>query len=327
LAAVWVGLAFPAVAAGQDCDAVPWGDYSVTEAANLLGRAAAATSTTDKKYFLDKAEEHLEQVINHHALVTSPRPVCWLCNPSRAYDVASRLVVLADDVYVPEGLPHGQHGKLRDVISDYRSAPMCSAIGRAGPPTPGSAQQRQCNIVGVWRHTTPGIGSADWTITSRGDGTYNAQESGLDNASGTATLTGRTLVVTWKSRSGYAGSYQWNLGGNCQSGQGNLTFTQRGQGTHGSTITRSGGGGGANCRVCQNGAMVSGLGGDNATWSGEFPSGNICADQPYQVSGRAFTRFSVNGTVHVPTVARRNGQTVPVGDFGLEIGRVQIACR
>ncbi len=108
-------------------------------------------------------------------------------------------------------------------------------VTTVAPPTTLS-----CAAAATWVHQTTGIGSTTWTITS--DGT--AEESGLGNAKGKATLSGQTLTITFvASDKVTAGSYTWKLTTDCRSGTGELKFTgppSRFDETHTSTVTRSG---------------------------------------------------------------------------------------
>jgi hypothetical protein len=83
-----------------------------------------------------------------------------------------------------------------------------------------AAAAATCHLAGTWSQTTTDVGSTTWVITADG----KAQEYGIGNASGTATLAGNVLTITWTTSNGYAGVYKWTLGANC-SGTGTLTFT------------------------------------------------------------------------------------------------------
>ncbi len=77
-----------------------------------------------------------------------------------------------------------------------------------------------CQAEGSWAQDTPGIGPTTWQINS--DGTAN--ETGIGYAQGTATLTGKTLRIDWKTNTGYSGYYEWNLNEDCRTGEGTLVF-------------------------------------------------------------------------------------------------------
>lgn len=149
VAVMGLALAVPRVVAGQpDCEAVSWG-FSVTDAQAALntvdailagvppGAALPEPALSDAKYWLSKAEDHLTQVINHYALVFLPqgspanlgRPanVCWRCNPSNAYDAASRLANRANSVYGPAYNLFTAHLGIRDSIKGWQGAPYCTA--------------------------------------------------------------------------------------------------------------------------------------------------------------------------------------------------------
>ena len=97
---------------------------------------------------------------------------------------------------------------------------MAAALGAAGSSAASPAAAAKCRLAGSWSQTTTDVGSTTWVITADG----KAQEQGIGNASGTATLVGNVLTITWKTSNGYAGVYRWTLGANC-SGTGTLTFT------------------------------------------------------------------------------------------------------
>jgi hypothetical protein len=88
-----------------------------------------------------------------------------------------------------------------------------------------SAAPAACQLGGSWSQTTTDVGSTTWSI--RADG--KAQEQGIGNASGTASLSGNILTITWTTSDGYAGVYRWTLDAQCN-GSGMLTFTKVGPG-------------------------------------------------------------------------------------------------
>ncbi|MBA2462370.1 MAG: hypothetical protein H0V45_11490 [Actinobacteria bacterium] len=79
-----------------------------------------------------------------------------------------------------------------------------------------------------------------------GGGGGEAQESGLGNATGAATLSGRTLRITFTAADKVTtGVYSWTLGADCRSGSGTLRFTGpalRVGETHTSSVTKTAGG-------------------------------------------------------------------------------------
>ena len=99
-----------------------------------------------------------------------------------------------------------------------------------------------CTAVGTRRHQTDDIGSTTWEIQRGGA----AQETGIGNATGTATLTGHVLRITFvASDQVTTGSYSWTLNANCQKGSGTLEFTgppSRVGERHPSTVVRAGAG-------------------------------------------------------------------------------------
>jgi hypothetical protein len=84
-----------------------------------------------------------------------------------------------------------------------------------------SAAPAVCQLAGSWSQTTTDVGSTTWAITADG----KAQEHGIGNASGTASLSGNVLTITWTTSDGYAGVYRWTLDEQC-GGSGTLTFTK-----------------------------------------------------------------------------------------------------
>ena len=91
-----------------------------------------------------------------------------------------------------------------------------------------------CRVSGRWTHTTDGVGTTGWDIAANGQAT----EFG-GSATGTATVTGSALRITWAAPSGYQGYYEWNLNSTCTSGLGTLVFTRGANGTHRSSVTRN----------------------------------------------------------------------------------------
>jgi len=80
------------------------------------------------------------------------------------------------------------------------------------------------NLAGSWHNTIHGMGQTVWTLRSIGNGRYAATEAGLGNATGTAFLSGNTLVIDFKTGI-YVGRYQWPLDRQCTAGRGTLTFS------------------------------------------------------------------------------------------------------
>jgi hypothetical protein len=99
-----------------------------------------------------------------------------------------------------------------------------------------------CTAVGTWAHQTEGIGGTTWAIEAGGA----AKETGIGNATGTATFTGHVLRITFvASDKVTTGVYAWTLAPNCRTGSGTLTFTgppTRVGETHVSKVERAGAG-------------------------------------------------------------------------------------
>jgi hypothetical protein len=99
--------------------------------------------------------------------------------------------------------------------------PKCLRTTQARKPLCGKAAVKSCRLGGTWFQTTETVGSTTWTTTADG----KAQEAGLGNATGRATLTASVLTITWTTVDGWAGVYRWTLDKTC-SGKGTLSFTK-----------------------------------------------------------------------------------------------------
>src|SRR5579871_2612407 len=75
---------------------------------------------------------------------------------------------------------------------------------------------------GTWRNTLEGSGVSYWELTPAAGGTYDAQEVGLGNRRGTASLKDGVLVIEFKVDD-HTGVYEWRLKGPV--GQGTYTQT------------------------------------------------------------------------------------------------------
>jgi hypothetical protein len=79
-----------------------------------------------------------------------------------------------------------------------------------------------CTAIGRWDHQTEDIGGTSWRIEQGGAAT----ETGIGNATGTATFSGHVLRITFvASDQVTTGVYEWTLSPNCQTGSGSLTLT------------------------------------------------------------------------------------------------------
>lgn len=97
-----------------------------------------------------------------------------------------------------------------------------AAVAGFGEPVAHSSAATTCQLAGTWSQTTQVVGASTWTITADG----RAQETGLGYASGTASLSGGVLKITWQTTNGYAGVYKWTLNAQC-AGTGTLTWTRK----------------------------------------------------------------------------------------------------
>jgi len=99
-----------------------------------------------------------------------------------------------------------------------------------------------CTAVGTWDQKTDNIGRTTWAIKAGGA----AQESGIGNATGTATFSSHVLRITFVADDQVTtGVYAWTLSPNCSTGSGTLTFTgpaSRVGESHPSIVKRTGGG-------------------------------------------------------------------------------------
>ena len=102
---------------------------------------------------------------------------------------------------------------------------VLAACVSAGMSASASVAGTTCTLAGNWAQTTQDVGSTTWAIQANGD----AQESGIGNASGHATLSNDVLTIDWTTSDGYAGVYRWTLAADC-TGTGTLTFTKVGPG-------------------------------------------------------------------------------------------------
>ena len=113
------------------------------------------------------------------------------------------------------------------VVAGLVLAAYVGALMFAAP----SGAQTACSLAGSWNQSTPEVGSTTWVIQADG----KAQEQGIGNAKGPATLSGGVLTIEWRTDEGtpnnpdddYAGTYRWTLDANCK-GEGTLTFTKTG---------------------------------------------------------------------------------------------------
>lgn len=79
----------------------------------------------------------------------------------------------------------------------------------------------ECDVSGSWTHVTGELEPAIWTFTRNDDGTYQAVETGLGNASGISTMEGKKLHIDWVTADNQiTGTYDWKLEENCKEGLG-----------------------------------------------------------------------------------------------------------
>lgn len=129
-------------------------------------------------------------------------------------------------------------GELR--FTGSRTDRHASAVRREGAdggsqaPMPDSAC---ADLSGRWVQQTSNIGASTWILTSRGDGTYTAVESGLGSVAGIAAYDGQRLRID--ARGVDLGiTYEWLLDAGCGSGRGELRFTGARSDRHPSAVRR-----------------------------------------------------------------------------------------
>jgi hypothetical protein len=113
--------------------------------------------------------------------------------------------------------------------------------------TRGGGAAGGCDISGTWRgkvRTDWPETESVWTFTPLGGGRYAAQEKGMGNATGTATVSGDLLRLEWLSVKRLfgedvkeSGFYEWRLDPACRSGEGTWHSTTKNQ-SAGSQIQR-----------------------------------------------------------------------------------------
>lgn len=82
------------------------------------------------------------------------------------------------------------------------------------------------DATGSWTQTHS-AGTSTWVLTQTGNGTYQAEERGLGSAKGTATLSGKTLRIDFRTAHAnpFVGYYLWELDSDCASGKGKVYQT------------------------------------------------------------------------------------------------------
>ena len=73
-------------------------------------------------------------------------------------------------------------------------------------------------LAGTWRQETEGLGVSYWELTPKGERTYEAQEYGLANVKGTASLKDDILVIHFVNGDD-KGTYEWHLKGTAGKGK------------------------------------------------------------------------------------------------------------
>jgi hypothetical protein len=81
---------------------------------------------------------------------------------------------------------------------------------------------QSCSMAGTWADTVTGLGDSVWTIAADGA----ANETGMDAASGRASIAGHVLRMAASTATGFTGDYEITLDASCNAGQGQLTWTR-----------------------------------------------------------------------------------------------------
>jgi hypothetical protein len=120
-------------------------------------------------------------------------------------------------------------------VGPVGAAPAPTPNPTTTPDRPRPTQTGSDSIAGSWRVTFFSLDegqkeatplSSDWTFTRTGDWTYQAKESGLGNASGTATYNPNSKRLTLSAQTAdevYVAVYEWNM----DSGDGTIAFSKR----------------------------------------------------------------------------------------------------
>jgi hypothetical protein len=146
----------------------------------------------------------------------------------------SPYIYLTQDQY-NQNLSNGVAMHLYTTVEDPDTGQTLYVVQLDNPP-PGPVDPPPAAtdfLAGSWTNVVDGLGTSTWTFTPRGDGTYDAQEAGLGNAHGTATLTafnGAGHVHIDFTYSGGSGTYDMDtdtsgtgLFGTTGNGMGNYT--------------------------------------------------------------------------------------------------------
>lgn len=84
------------------------------------------------------------------------------------------------------------------------------------------------DLSGTWSQATDVLGGSAWNFTKTGEGTYDAEESGLGNARGKVVVQGNIITLTSSTADGaYQGTYRWQLSDDLKQGIGKMTFSKK----------------------------------------------------------------------------------------------------
>jgi hypothetical protein len=107
----------------------------------------------------------------------------------------------------------------------------CGGTSAGEPPPVGGASavpaaSPGCDLASRdFQQSSPGpCGLSTWHFTPKGDGSYDARETGCANATGTARSDGSTVTVDFTYPGG-AGKYTWPLDAQCQGTTGRVIWS------------------------------------------------------------------------------------------------------
>ncbi len=157
--------------------------------------------------------------------------IVWLTDAELTAARSSNVVRLDPDTLGVGGNCYGPFKILGNAVAHNGVRTTVASCTRSA-----GARKDCSNLAGGWQNAIP-QGRSTWTLRALGGGRYSATESGMGNATGTATLSGTTLTLDF--RTGHVtGRYQWALDQQCRAGRGTLLFTAGMQGQFAATIQR-----------------------------------------------------------------------------------------
>jgi hypothetical protein len=122
--------------------------------------------------------------------------------------------------FAQAGSTGGTLGNTDKSISGEREQPRRSEDHEKRKPAAPHASSN-CKLASVWANEMANTGSSVWTISADG----SASEKGLCNASGHASLVGRTLTIRWHAACN-DGVYTVQLNESCTAGSGKAAVVE-----------------------------------------------------------------------------------------------------